>query len=134
MKMAVMILFMLLLVIGQMHANFHARCYRWLAAGFGVFAILFVCEQIANLLFGRENETSMWRLHGRWIVSYVSYASMACYMFHRLFFWIGEKLYNPGTDSVKWLYMAGIVFPVMLYLSYLIQRNYDNLIRQIQKE
>lgn len=56
---------------------------------------------------------------------------MACYMLHRLFFWAGEKIHNPDNESIKWAYMAGIVFPVMIYLSYLIQKCYDTLMNGI---
>lgn len=59
------------------------------------------------------------------LIGFISYSSMACYMFHRLFFWAGEKIYNPDVESVKWIYMAAIVFPIMLVLSYYIQKVYD---------
>lgn len=114
-----------------MHANFHSLYYRRLAGGCGVFALLFICEYIASFLFGKENKTRQWKVGGARIMSYVSYASMACYMFHRLFFWAGEKIYNSDVQSVKWLYMAGIVFPVMLCLSYWIQKYYDMLVQKV---
>ncbi len=59
---------------------------------------------------------------------------MACYMFHRLFFWAGEMIWNPATVWVKWLYMAGVVFPVMLVLSYYIQKGYDLIIEKTTKK
>jgi hypothetical protein len=59
------------------------------------------------------------------IVSLVSYASMACYMFHRFFYWAAEKIWNPSDTSVKWLFMAGLVFPVIIAFSYMIQKMYD---------
>ena len=52
---------------------------------------------------------------------------MAVFMFHRLFFWLGEIIYNPSNESLKWGYMALIVFPVMCVLSYYIQKSYDAL-------
>ena len=114
-----------------MHANFHSLYYRRLAGGCGVFALLFICEYIASFLFGKEKETRQWKVGGARIVSYVSYASMACYMFHRLFFWVGEKLFNSEDVNIKWIYMAGVVFPLMLYLSYLIQKYYDKLVQKV---
>lgn len=67
-------------------------------------------------------------------IIFVSYASMACYMFHRLFFWAGEKIYNSDVGWIKWTYMAGIIFPVILYLSYLIQKHYDTLIKSVDNK
>lgn len=59
---------------------------------------------------------------------------MACYMFHRFFFWAGEMIWNPSTVWLKWLYMAGVVFPVMLVLSYYIQFGYDKLMQGFKTE
>jgi hypothetical protein len=53
---------------------------------------------------------------------------MAVYMFHRLFFWLGEKIFDPSANSVKWGYMVLIVFPVMCVLSWYIQKKYDKLV------
>ena len=127
-KWLVLFLFAILLVIGQVYANFHLKYYRWLAAGIGVFAILFICEYIANILFssGKGDSKSI----AAQMVRQVSYASMACYMFHRLFFWMGENIYNPQIEMTKWVYMGILVFPIMLYLSYLIQRGYDIFIQK----
>ena len=65
------------------------------------------------------------------LVSLVSYASMACYMFHRFFYWAAEKLWNPADTTVKWLFMAGIVYPLILVLSYAIQKLYDNAVKRL---
>lgn len=127
-KLLIILVFILLLYIGQMNDNFHLKLYRRIVGGVGVFAWLFLCEYVSNLFFGSVND-----MKDRWkglvcqLISYISYASMACYMFHRLFFWAGERVFNPSDPWVKWLYMAGTVFPCMLYLSYLIQKGYDFL-------
>lgn len=107
-------------------------------SGVGVFAVLFVCEAIAKIVFpvvGSQNWQNKKRDVSliKNIVTYVSYGSMACYMFHRLFFWLGELLWNPVDPTVKWLYMAGVVFPVMIVLSYYIQFGYDRLVKEIIK-
>lgn len=95
-------------------------------SGIGVFALLFVSEYLAKLVYNKDNILTK-------LIAYVSYASMTCYMFHRLFFWSGEFLWNPSNPSVKWLYMAGIVYPVMIVLSYYIQRGYDLLANGLKK-
>lgn len=97
----------------------------------GVFAILFVSEGISKLLFeGHEARQNVFRKSACWLVCIVSYASMACYMFHRLFFWLAEAIWNPSDVSTKWLYMAGCAFPVVVTLSYLIQKLYDRLVKK----
>ena len=84
----------------------------------GVFVIFFVSEGISKIC-------------GQKIVYLISYASMACYMFHRFFYWVGESVWNPSDTTIKWIYMAGLVFPVMLVLSYLIQKTYDNMTKRL---
>ena len=106
--------------------------FKRTAAFVGVFALLFVCEYVANLVFHRSASGGVSSM--RKLIINVSYASMACYMFHRLFFWVGEMIWNPSTVWVKWLYMAGIVFPVMLVLSYYIQIGYDSIIEKTTKK
>lgn len=106
--------------------------FKRTAAFVGVFALLFVCEFIANMVFRRNASDEVSPIGS--LIKNVSYASMACYMFHRLFFWIGEMIWNPATVWVKWLYMAGVVFPVMLVLSYYIQKGYDLIIEKTTKK
>lgn len=98
----------------------------------GVFALLFVCEYVANMVFHRNASGEISPI-GIFIMN-VSYASMACYMFHRFFFWAGELIWNPATAWAKWLYMAGVVFPLMLLLSYYIQFGYDKLMQRFKTE
>lgn len=105
--------------------------YSRSASFVGVFALLFVCEFIAKLLFKNEApEASPIAL----LVKNVSYASMACYMFHRLFFRAGELIWNPASVCFKWIYMAGVVFPIMLVISFFIQKGYDLSIEKISKK
>ena len=95
----------------------------------GVFALLFVCEYVANLVMHHTASDGISPI-GKLIMN-VSYASMACYMFHRLFFWAGELIWNPTLHWMKWLYMAGVVFPIMLVLSFYIQKWYDKLVKNL---
>lgn len=106
--------------------------FKRTSAFVGVFALLFVCEYIANMVF-RHNASNVVSPIGS-LIKNVSYASMACYMFHRFFFWAGEMIWNPSTFWLKWLYMAGVVFPVMLVLSYYIQFGYDKLMQGFKTE
>ena len=106
--------------------------FKRTAAFVGVFALLFVCEYVANLVFHRSASGEVSPM-GKLIMN-VSYASMACYMFHRFFFWAGEMIWNPTIDWLKWGYMAGVIFPVMLVLSYYIQKGYDSIIEKTTKK
>lgn len=106
--------------------------FKRTSAFVGVFALLFVCEYIANIVFS-HNASNVVSPIGS-LIKNVSYASMACYMFHRFFFWAGEMIWNPSTVWLKWLYMAGVVFPVMLVLSYYIQFGYDKLMQGFKTE
>lgn len=120
----VVALFLGLLVVSHYYAlNVHVKR---MFAGVGVFAILFICEGVANMLFNKEKSNALARL-----IINVSYASMACYMFHRLFFWVGELLWNPSIHWIKWVYMVCIVFPVMIFLSYYIQYGYDKILNRL---
>ena len=37
---------------------------------------------------------------------------------------------NPSEACVKWIYMVGLVFPVILVISYVIQKLYDSLVQK----
>ena len=132
-KILTFLVFILFVCIGQINDNFHMKLYRRIVGGIGVFSLLFICEYISNFFFDKINDIKKHSIKGMVcrLISFVSYASMACYMFHRLFFWAGEKIYNPDVESLKWTYMAGVVFPVMLFLSYIIQKYYDTFMNYI---
>lgn len=131
MKILIILIFIFLVCIGQMNDNFHLKLYRKIAGGVGVFAWLFVFEYISNLFFDSVNGIKDgWKGRIGQLIVFISYASMACYMFHRLFFWAGEMLWNPSDHWLKWLYMVGLVFP-MLVVSYYIQKWYDRLVKNL---
>jgi peptidoglycan/LPS O-acetylase OafA/YrhL len=132
-KILVILFFLVLVYIGQMNDNFHLKLYRRIVGGVGVFAWLFLCEYVSNIFFVSVNDMKdRWKTQVCCVISYISYASMACYMFHRLFFWAGERVFDPSEQWVKWFYMAGIVFPVMLILSYQIQKSYDTIVGKMR--
>jgi hypothetical protein len=63
---------------------------RRLCAVTGVFALFFVCEFVSNCVF-EEHTKGIVAI----IISNISYASMACYMFHRFFFLAGGVGMEP---------------------------------------
>lgn len=136
----VVVLFVVALVFCKYKPWVYTTNYLRITSALGVFAVLFLCDMIAKMVFPNENEKEIEKKnrqnHSRVLVSRIvkniSYASMACYMFHRFFFWVGEKLWNPNVVALKWVYMAGMVFPIMLVLSYYIQKGYDFLVVRIE--
>ena len=110
----IILAFALLVVIAIRYSLLSTNSRQMAFGAIGVFVLLFICEGIS-------------RYGGRRFFNFVSYASMACYMFHRFFYWFGELVWNPSETSMKWLYMAGVVFPLMIILSYGIQKIYDML-------
>lgn len=114
-KMLAVLIFAILFVI-TINCSLLETTFRQMAVGaIGVFPLLFLCEGLSTL-------------GGHRFFYFVSYSSMACYMFHRFFYRVAVLLYNPSDTNLKWLYMAGLVFPVMIVLSYLIQKMYENRI------
>lgn len=131
-KLLTVLVFIVLVYIGQMNDIFHIQLFRKTVGGVGVFAWLFLCEYVSDLFFSSVNDMkNRWKTQVCCVISYISYASMACYMFHRLFFWMGEQVWNPSVTWINWLYMGALVFPVMIVLSYYIQRYYDLLIKKV---
>lgn len=61
------------------------------------------------------------------VFSYISYASMCAYLFHRLFYWFfGCFVRNPkGYIDVIWI---PAIVVLILFISYIIQRVYDKYI------
>ena len=97
----------------------------------GMLVILFVCDDMSKLLFDtRDTQNGDMKAFAARIISLVSYASMACYMFHRFFYWLAPKIWYPSVASVKWIYMVGIVFSVIVVISYAIQKLYDSLAKK----
>lgn len=134
-KILFILVFILILCIGQMHDIYHHKLIRRIVGGVGVFPLLFVCEYISNLFFDSvKGIKDGWKGRIGQLIGSVSYASMVCYMFHRLFFWAGEIVWNPSAHWLKWLYMAGVVFPIMLFLSFYIQKWYDKIIKNFEKK
>lgn len=106
-----------LLAVSSHYSLLNTNLRQMALGGIGVFVILFICEGIS-------------KLGGRQFFNFVSYASMACYLFHRFFYWVAEAVWNPTDTTIKWLYMAGVVYPIIIVLSYGIQKLYDKLVKK----
>ena len=130
-KTLVVVAVSLLVAVSIYYSLFKQTSYQMLVGAAGVFAILFLCEGIAKLLFdNRNHQQNSLILFACRLINIVSYASMTCYMFHRFFFWGAERIWNPSDTTVKWLYMIAIVYPVIVALSYVIQKLYDTLAKR----
>lgn len=123
-KIFVVLAFALVIAIAVKSSLLYNTSRQMAVGAIGVFAVFFICEGVSNYVFGRKKQLGQ-------LFIYVSYASMACYMFHRFFYRVAESLWNPFDTNLKWLYMAGLVFPVMIVLSYVIQNVYDNIVKKI---
>lgn len=111
-KIFVVVAFVLLMAVA-LHYSLLSTTFSIMAFGaIGVFVIFFICEGISNL-------------GGHRFFYLFSYATMACYLFHRFFYWLAEIIWNPSDTSVKWVFMVGVVFPVIVVTSYVIQKIYD---------
>ncbi len=127
-KVASILLFVVLIMLCLHHSLLYRPSMIMAIGGIGVFVILFVCEGISTCVFsGQDSNKNLLSL----IVGFVSYASMACYMFHRPIYWLAQEIWNPSDTTVKWWFMAGIVFPVIVMISYVIQKGYDSLVKRI---
>lgn len=134
-KSVLVLAFVLLVAVAIHHRLLYSVAGQMALGAVGVFAILFVCEGISSLLFdGHGARQNHFRTQACQIIGFVSYASMASYMFHRFFYWVAETVWNPSDTSVKWLYMIVAVYPVILLLSYAIQRLYDSIVKRCEKK
>ena len=124
-KSGIILVFLFLVAFVSIYTSFlYHPLFQMVLGAAGVFVILFVCEALSKSLFAGQDS----KANGSFVckvVGFVSYASMACYMFHRFFYWGAEKIWNPSDASVKWLYMAAVVYPVIVVSSYAIQKLYD---------
>ena len=120
-----------LLITAAIHFSLSSTSWQMVVGAIGVLVILFVCEDMSKLLFDTQNTRQGGvKSFAANIICWVSYASMACYMFHRFFYWLAERIWNPSEACVKWIYMVGLVFPVILVISYVIQKLYDSLVQK----
>ena len=140
-KYIVVLFFLVLLIVGQFY--YMSDVYRKGAAAVGVVAFLFVCGWIEKIIYPSRsmelvNDSSSTpnpiRNWAGVLIDKLSYCSFAAYLFHRVFFWAGERLWNPSIHWIKWIYMAGVVFPILCVLSYFIQYLYDAIVKIISNK
>ena len=90
----------------------------------GIVALLNICACVGNVLQSNRTFTK--------VISYLSYASMCAYLFHREVYWMLMALYTPSSNDwyiILYLFFIGV--PVTFFLSYYIQRGYDKLVSRI---
>ena len=90
----------------------------------GIVALLNIYACVGNVLQSNHTFTK--------VISYLSYASMCAYLFHREVYWMLWARYTPpSNDWYIILYLFFIGVPVTFFLSYYIQRGYDKLVSRI---
>jgi len=132
-KSSIILIFILLVAFFLKYDSliYYSFCQMAFGAA-GVSVILFICEGTSKLLFDGHNRCENgFKALACQIVGFVSYASMACYMFHRFFYWVAERIWNPSDITIKWLVMVGCVYPIIVILSYVIQKTYDHILNVI---
>ena len=90
---------------------------------FGVFALVSLASLLMKVL---PNDSR--------VISFMSFTSMSCYLFHRFTYWLCLQLFNPKDLLSKSLYLVLVAFPVGLVFSYYIQKLYDVIVINIQKK
>jgi len=62
----------------------------------------------------------------------VSYTSFCMYLLHRVVFDIAVRIYDPSNDILMVTYLTLTAVPVVYFISFCLQRGYDQAIRQAQ--
>ena len=131
-KAFVVLAFALLVAIAIKYSLIYPPSRQMAVGVIGVFVIFFVCEGISHLIYSQQGvRPNRYCCVASFVVEKVSYASMACYIFHRFFYWLAESTWTPMDTFWKWLYMACFVFPVIVVASYIIQRWYDSIVKKL---
>jgi peptidoglycan/LPS O-acetylase OafA/YrhL len=68
------------------------------------------------------------------LVFMLSYSSFSLYLVHRITFGIGRMLYYPQTVLSSIIYLAFVLLPITIAISYIFQMSYDNIIQKIFPE
>ena len=84
----------------------------------GIGVILNLCNYLGNSI---EKQFK--------IISFLSYASMCAYLFHREVYWGLLFLYQPSNNWGTILYLFLIGVPIVFLISYNIQKYYDKVIK-----
>lgn len=89
----------------------------------GIFVILNICSRIEKMVEKRDRFKEL--------ISFLSYASMCAYLFHREIYWLLLKIKHPQTNWGTILYLFFIGVPIVFFLSYYIQKYYDKAIKSL---
>lgn len=109
-------IFAVLLYSSIKYGRFFLRVVSWFA---GVWALLSISAFIERIV-----------IKSFWWVSFIkrcAYASLSYYLFHRVFYWFATQWVNFSTIEL-FVYLFIGVFPLGWYLSYLIQKLYDEIV------
>ena len=90
----------------------------------GIVVILNLCALVGRAFQDRKAFRS--------VVSFLSYASMCAYLFHREVYWLLLEIWTPSTDwdTIYYLFFVGL--PIVFILSYYIQKGYDRGVNKLQ--
>jgi peptidoglycan/LPS O-acetylase OafA/YrhL len=68
---------------------------------------------------------------GRYVfLQKMAYASYGVYLFHRPVWWVMEDMYNPANVKIKAVYLALFGIPLVIFVSYYVQKFYDKYFRE----
>lgn len=67
------------------------------------------------------------------VVLFVSYASFCMYLFHRPVYLLLKKVYFPSDLPYQILYLIVVGVTLVIVISYIIQKGYDNVFRYISQ-
>lgn len=67
------------------------------------------------------------------LITYLSFSSYAMYLFHRPIYDVMLQIYYPNLAFLQWLYLMSVCLPLIVWLSWHIQKTYDTLDTSFRK-
>ncbi len=114
------IFFVVLLLVNIV---FNSYYYRLFSGFCGVFMILNISYILGDLNLKNNNRFVS-------IIGFASYASMCAYLFHRECYELMLKIFCPENPFVLIAYLFFLGVPIVLLLSYYIQKVYDSIVNK----
>ncbi len=68
------------------------------------------------------------------LIGFISYASYAAYLLHRITFAIGVRIYQPEGIAIPVLYLAGLCLPATFGVAYLFQKTNDSILSMLKRQ
>jgi len=65
------------------------------------------------------------------IIGHIGYASLFVYLSHRPIYEVLKKLYFPQSGILQIVYLAAICLPLIIAVSWVVQRGYNNILRSV---